>query len=256
MTAFDAVPDRRTAHRLRRAILGWYAAERHDFPWRGTRDPYAVLVSEVMLQQTRASRVAPRFTRFMGRFPTAADLAAATPADVIAEWSGLGYNRRALALQQAAAEVVAHGWPRDVAGLQGLPGIGQYTARAVPAWTHATMELGAAICRSRRPRCGECPLAVSCPSRDAAPAVPVPRQSRLRGSERAYRGAVVRILARTPGRELKEPALRRALAADAARIGPALDDPRWERLLGGLQRGGLVHRSPGMIGLGAATIRA
>ena len=305
VTAVEELPDRGTALRLRRAILGWYSAERRDFPWRGSRDPYAILVSEVMLQQTQASRVVPRFTRFMGRFPTAADLAAATPADVITEWSGLGYNRRALDLRRAAAHVVAHGWPRDVAGLQRLPGVGPYTARAlaslafghavgvvdtnvrrwllrrfggpdemarlqrladalaaqgrgsrVPAWTHATMELGAALCRSRRPRCGACPLAVSCPSRDAAPAVPAPRQARLRGSDRAYRGAVVRILARTPGRELAEPALRAALAAESPRVGSAVDDARWERLLSGLQRSGLVHRSPGLIGLGAATIGA
>jgi A/G-specific adenine glycosylase len=305
VTAVDELPDRRTAYRLRRAVLGWYAAERREFPWRGTRDPYAVLVSEVMLQQTQASRVVPRFTRFIGRFPTAADLAAATAADVLTEWSGLGYNRRALDLQRVAAHVVAHGWPRDVAALQRLPGVGPYTARAlaslafgqavgvvdtnvrrwllrrfggpdelprlqrladalaapgrgsrVPAWTHATMELGAAVCRSRLPRCGDCPLAEACPSRDAAPDVPVPRQRRLRGSERAYRGAVVRILTGTPGRELRERALRGALAAQSARIGPTLDDGRWERLLSVLQRDGLVHRSSGMIGLGAATIGA
>lgn len=305
MTAVEGLPDRRTAHGLRRAVLAWYAAERRDFPWRGTRDPYAVLVSEVMLQQTQASRVAPRFIRFMGRFPTAADLAAATPADVIAEWSGLGYNRRALDLRRAAGLVVAQGWPRDVARLQRLPGVGPYTARAVAslafgravgvvdtnvrrwlirrfggpdevrrlqwladalaapgrggrvaAWTHATMELGAAVCRSRRPLCAECPQAPSCPSRDAAPRVPVPRQALLRGSDRAYRGAVVRILSGTPGRELSEAALRVAIATDPVRAGAALEDARWERLLSGLCRDGLVHRPPGLVGLGAATIGA
>jgi A/G-specific adenine glycosylase len=84
-----------------------------------------------MLQQTQASRVAERFSAFLDRFPTAASLAAATDAQVLAAWSGLGYNRRALALRRAAAAVTADGWPRDLAGLQALPGIGPYTARAV-----------------------------------------------------------------------------------------------------------------------------
>lgn len=295
--------DRAAARRLRRAVLGWYAVARRDFPWRGTRDPYAVLVSEVMLQQTQASRVGPRFTRFMARFPTAHDLAAAAPADVLAEWSGLGYNRRALGLQRAAAHVAAHGWPLNVAGLQHLPGIGPYTARAVAslafgrpvgvvdtnvrrwllrrfggpdhatrlqqladalaspgrgprvaAWTHATMELGAAVCRSRHPRCDACPLASSCPSRDAAADVPVRRQAPLRGSDRAYRGAVVRILARERGRQLGERALRGALDAESASTGGVLEDDRWDRLLSTLERDGLVNRRPGIVGLGAATI--
>jgi len=90
-----------------------------------------VLVSEVMLQQTQASRVAVRFPAFLRRFPTPAAMAAAPERDVLAAWSGLGYNRRALALRRAAASVERHGWPRDVAGLQALPGIGPYTARAV-----------------------------------------------------------------------------------------------------------------------------
>src|SRR5437016_14491694 len=87
---------------LRRAILEWYAREHRDLPWRGTRDPYAVLVSEVMLQQTQASRVAERYPRFMARFPSAAALASAPEAEVLAEWSGLGYNRRAVALRRTA----------------------------------------------------------------------------------------------------------------------------------------------------------
>jgi A/G-specific adenine glycosylase len=116
---------------VRAGIERWYAVEHRDFPWRGLTDPYAVLVSEVMLQQTQAARIAERFPAFMDRFPTAGALAAAPTAAVLAAWSGLGYNRRALALQRAAAAVTADGWPRDVAGLQRLPGIGPYTARAV-----------------------------------------------------------------------------------------------------------------------------
>ncbi|MDQ3881463.1 MAG: A/G-specific adenine glycosylase, partial [Chloroflexota bacterium] len=115
----------------RAALLAWYAQARRDVPWRRTRDPYAVLVSEVMLQQTQAARVAERFPRFMARFPTAAALAAAEPAAVLTEWSGLGYNRRAVALQHTAQRVAVDGWPRDVIALEALPGIGPYTARAV-----------------------------------------------------------------------------------------------------------------------------
>ncbi|MGH2416967.1 MAG: A/G-specific adenine glycosylase, partial [Candidatus Limnocylindria bacterium] len=101
----SALPDSRVTRRVRGALLDWYAASHRDFPWRGVSDPYAVLVSEVMLQQTQASRVAERFPRFMARFPTAASLAAAPAGAVLVEWSGLGYNRRALALQRAAAAV-------------------------------------------------------------------------------------------------------------------------------------------------------
>ena len=117
--------------RVRASLLAWYAADHRDFPWRRTTDPYAVLVSEVMLQQTQASRIAERFPTFMARFPTARALAEASEAEVLAAWSGLGYNRRALALRRAAAAVAAHGWPRDLAALERLPGIGPYTARAV-----------------------------------------------------------------------------------------------------------------------------
>jgi A/G-specific adenine glycosylase len=114
-------------------MLAWYAAERRDFPWRQTSDPWAVLVSEVMLQQTQASRVAERFPRLLARFPTPHAIAAAPVADVLAAWSGLGYNRRALTLRRAGAIVAADGWPQTVAGLEGLPGVGRYTARAVAA---------------------------------------------------------------------------------------------------------------------------
>jgi len=116
---------------IRSAVEDWYAAGHRSFPWRGTRDPWAVLVSEVMLQQTQAARVAERFPPFLARYPTAASLATASPAKVLAAWSGLGYNRRALALHQTATHVARNGWPTDVDGLARLPGIGPYTARAV-----------------------------------------------------------------------------------------------------------------------------
>jgi A/G-specific adenine glycosylase len=298
-----AQPDPRVRRRIRRALLDWYAASHRDFPWRRTSDPYAVLVSEVMLQQTQAGRIAGRFPRFMARFPTARSLAAAPSADVLAEWSGLGYNRRALALQNAAAAVVAHGWPRDVAGLRALPGVGPYTARAVAslafgvpvgvvdtnvrrwllrrfggpdlprrlqsladglaapgngpdvvAWTHATMEFGASVCRAREPRCDACPIARGCPSRGLATTVRVPRQPALLGSARAYRGAVLRVLTGTGRHAIEERLLLEGLGADARRIGPALDAAGWDRVITGLERDGLVHRSEGFVRLGAATI--
>jgi A/G-specific adenine glycosylase len=121
---------------LRDAILAWYDARGRSLPFRGTTDPYAVLVSEVMAQQTQISRVAPAWTAFMAAFPTLADLAAASPADVLRAWRGMGYNRRALNLWRAARVVVdEHGGclPSDVALLERLPGIGPYTARAVAA---------------------------------------------------------------------------------------------------------------------------
>ena len=112
-------------------LLRWYADVARPLPWRTTRDPYALLVSEVMLQQTQAARVVPRYLAFLARFPDAAALAAAPARDVLEEWSGLGYNRRALALQAAARHVAEHGWPAD---LTALPGVGAYTAAAVSAF--------------------------------------------------------------------------------------------------------------------------
>ena len=118
----------------RDALLQWYADTGRDLPWRRTHDPYAVLVSEVMLQQTQVSRVAPRFEAWLERWPTADALAEASPADVLAEWSGLGYNSRALRLQATARAVAEHGWPSAEAGLRELPGVGPYTAAAVAAF--------------------------------------------------------------------------------------------------------------------------
>ena len=113
------------------ALLDWYARVRRPLPWRATRDPYALLVSEVMLQQTQAARVVPYYEAFLARFPDPHALAAAAPRDVLAAWSGLGYNRRALALQAAARQVAERGWPED---LTELPGVGPYTAAAVASF--------------------------------------------------------------------------------------------------------------------------
>ena len=122
------------------AIVDWYAVAARDLPWRrpGT-DPWAVLVSEVMLQQTPVARVEPVWRAWMDRWPTPADLAAASPADAIRAWGKLGYPRRALRLREAAAVLVerhAGAVPDDVAALEALPGIGTYTARAVACFGH------------------------------------------------------------------------------------------------------------------------
>ncbi|HET9769627.1 MAG TPA: A/G-specific adenine glycosylase [Acidimicrobiia bacterium] len=112
-------------------IARWYRQHgRHDLPWRGTRDRWAVLVSEVMLQQTQVGRVATVWADFMARFPTPQAMAAATPGEVIAAWGTLGYPRRARRLWEAAVQVTATGWPDD---LSELPGVGRYTAEAVAA---------------------------------------------------------------------------------------------------------------------------
>jgi A/G-specific adenine glycosylase len=120
----------------RQRVLAWFAEAGRDLPWRATRDPYRVLVAEVLAQQTQAARAADAWERFLVAFPTPAALAAATPADALRAWRGLGYNRRALALRAAAIEIVdQHGGlvPGDLEALDALPGVGPYTARAVAA---------------------------------------------------------------------------------------------------------------------------
>ncbi len=247
-------------------LLNWYEGVRRPLPWRFTRDPWAILVSEVMLQQTQAARVVPHYERFLSRFPTPESLAAASGGDVIAAWSGLGYNRRALSLQAAARVVAAEGWP---ARLEDLPGVGPYTAAAVAsfawdaqvaavdtnvrrvlerrdgvrrgpralarraaellpagraaAWNQAMMELGATVCRPRRPRCGECPLQDGCAGPDALTPVARPRGERFEATDRWARG---RILA----------------ALVAGEDPPPLAAERRERALAGLERDGLIVR--------------
>src|SRR5690349_3160715 len=113
---------------MRAQLLSWFSQNGRDLPWRKTADPYAILVSEVMLQQTQVERVVPRWRQWLERWPTVEALAAAPAAEAIIEWQGLGYNRRALNLHRAATHVVRHGWPDDLAE---LPGVGAYTAAAV-----------------------------------------------------------------------------------------------------------------------------
>jgi A/G-specific adenine glycosylase len=251
------------------ALLNWYEAVKRPLPWRATRDPWAILVSEVMLQQTQAARVVPHYERFLARYPTPRALADAPAADAIAAWSGLGYNRRALALRAAAAHVAEHGWPER---LEDLPGVGPYTAAAVgafafgaqvaavdtnvrrvierrdgvrrppralarraaellpegraAAWNQALMELGATVCRPRRPLCGECPLRPGCAGPQAvAPPAGGRGSERFEDTDRWARG--------------------RLLAALVAGVPPpALDGERRERALAGLERDGLIVRGP------------
>ena len=246
---------------LRAAVLEWYARSRRDLPWRETTDPYAILVSEVMLQQTQVARVVPRYLEWLERWPSATSLAAASRADVLAAWVGLGYNRRAVALHAAAAVVARDGWPAD---LRTLPGVGPYTAAAVASfafgaqvaavdtnvsrvasriglgspeallppgraaeWNQAAMELGARVCGARRVACGACPAQPWCPSDGqvvVAPRAAKGSRPRFEDTDRYARGRVVAALA---GGE--------ALPAH-------LGEERLERALAGRERDGLVVR--------------
>jgi len=244
-------------------LLRWYEREARDLPWRRTRDPWAILVSEVMLQQTQAARVVPYYERFLARFPDPAACAAAPAAAVLRAWSGLGYNRRALALHRAAGVVAREGWPAD---LSSLPGVGPYTAAAVasfafgasvlavdvnvrrvlsrrglevaepsPQLNQALMELGATVCTARAPRCDVCPLAEGC----EGPGGAAPRgraRERFEDTDRFVRGRVVAALAE--GSSL-----------------PDVAPERLERALDGLERDGLIERSEGQLRLPGDALR-
>jgi A/G-specific adenine glycosylase len=200
------------------ALLAWFSEHGRDLPWRRTRDPYAILVSEMMLQQTQVERVIPRYLAWLGRWPTVTALAAASIADVIREWQGLGYNRRGLNLHRAAQKIAREGWPED---LRELPGVGPYTAAAVENFAlgrdilpldtnvnrvqertgyrfsaaagQALMDLGATVCLARIPRCGVCPLATGCPARGRR-YEPLRKQSRFEGSFRQRRARTLRLV--------------------------------------------------------------
>jgi A/G-specific adenine glycosylase len=207
-------------------LLAWYAAEGRDLPWRHTRDPYALLVAEVMLQQTQVERIVPRWQAWLERWPTVEALAGAPAAEVVVAWRGLGYNRRAVNLHRAARAIAAAGWPATADGLRALPGIGPYTAAALAAQafgadvvpvdvnvrrvlerslgaveiapppgraselTQALFDLGATVCLARVPRCGGCPLADACPSRGRR-YEPARRQTAFEGSRRQARGRLL-----------------------------------------------------------------
>jgi A/G-specific adenine glycosylase len=118
--------------RTRRRLLAWYARAARDLPWRRTRDPYRIWVSEIMLQQTRVAAVLPYYERFLERFPDVESLARAGEDEILAAWSGLGYYSRARNLRKAARRIVElGGFPQDYESIRGLPGAGDYTAAAV-----------------------------------------------------------------------------------------------------------------------------
>jgi A/G-specific adenine glycosylase len=149
-------------------LLAWFGEYGRDLPWRRARDPYAILVSEVMAQQTQVERVVPRWQRWLGRWPTVEALAAAPAADVIREWQGLGYNRRALAVGPYTADAVScFAFGRPVLPVDvNVRRVSERTQHAFsPAAAQALMDLGATVCLARIPRCDVCPLAGSCPSR-------------------------------------------------------------------------------------------
>src|SRR5262249_43654483 len=130
----DSAPALVVRRRFRRGLLRWYARHQRDLPWRRTRDPYHVLVSEIMLPQTQVERVIPKYAEFLGRYPTLSDLAAADVAEVRRTWYPLGYNIRPVHLHGIAREAVARyggRLPGEDAALRALPGIGRYTAGAV-----------------------------------------------------------------------------------------------------------------------------
>jgi len=219
-------------------LLEWFARNGRDLPWRRTRDPYAILVSEVMLQQTQAARVVPRYLEWLQLWPDVHALAAASTADVIRVWQGLGYNRRAVSLHRAAQMVAERGWPDD---LTELPGVGPYTAAAVanfafgcevlpidvnigrvlvrtgaefsPTTAQALFDLGATVCLARRPRCEICPLAVECPSRGQT-YEPQRKQGPFEGSFRQRRAALLRLVTHEPQPATADPEAVESLLAD------------------------------------------
>ncbi len=203
--------------RVQHSLLQWYDAEKRSLPWRETSDPYAILVSEIMLQQTQVDRVLPKYYQFLAAFPTLEALATASTADVLSVWVPLGYNMRAVRLQSIARQVIEeyHGRiPDSIEELLRLKGVGRYTAGAIACfayhkqvatvdtnirrvlhriffglehpepklndaqmllhaehvlpegeaynWNQALMDLGATICTSNNPRCGQCPLQETC----------------------------------------------------------------------------------------------
>ena len=278
MTARRAAP---AAQTFTAPLLAWYQGARRDLPWRRTRDPYRLLVSEVMLQQTQAARVVDRYEAFLARFPTARALAGAPPGDVLAAWSGLGYNRRALTLQRAAQVVAREGWPADAAGLRRLPGVGAYTAAAVAsfAWDEPVAAIDtnvrrvlARVDRRRRPPAAlarrvarllpperaaafnqammELGATVCTPRAARCPSCPVAATCRSRGlaDPPAWRRTAPQPRFLDTDRYLRG----RIVAGLVAGEPPApdgVDAARLERVVAGLERDGLVIRRAGRLRL-------
>jgi A/G-specific adenine glycosylase len=258
-------------------------------PWRDERDPYRVLVSEVMLQQTQASRVIGPYAAFLARFPTAARLAEAGPGEVLRAWGSLGYNRRALALWRAAVRITEGGFPRTVAELEMLAGVGPYTARAIASfafgldvgvvdanvrrvltrlygmdptadvqaladrlvprsrsamWNQAMIDLGAVVCRARRPTCHLCPLERSCrwavgERPGAEQRAPAPA---FATTSRYARGRVVAALRRS----------KRAIGLRELRLDAGLNVKRFAGAVRDLERDGIIAVRGERVVLGAS----
>ncbi len=302
------------AERVHISLLQWYAAEKRDLPWRMTSDPYAILVSEIMLQQTQVDRVLPKYLQFLTAFPTLEKLADASTADVISIWVPLGYNMRAVRLQSIARQVIAeyHGRiPDTIEELLKLKGVGRYTAGAIACfayhkqvatvdtnirrvlhriflglehpepklndaqmlthaeqvlpdgeaynWNQALMDLGATICTSNNPRCGQCPLQQTCqayvemsqyslfPSgvvlrqlRKVAEKKPTYQSQPFTSSNRYFRGRIVNLLRSVPARQ------RLPLSELGAQIKPdfSAEDESWlQKIVDGLVKDGLLDKT-------------
>jgi A/G-specific adenine glycosylase len=220
-------------------VIRWQRASgRHDLPWQGTRDAYRIWLSEIMLQQTQVATALPYYERFVARFPTVEDLAAASEDDVLALWSGLGYYARARNLHRAARSVAGarRGFPATFEALLALPGVGRSTAAAIAAfasgerraildgnvkrvlarhagiggdpsqaavlarlweaaearlpvrgiepYTQGLMDIGATVCTTKNPRCGECPVATGCVARETDRIDELPGKKRRAAAKR------------------------------------------------------------------------
>ncbi len=298
--------------RVHVSLLQWYAAEKRTLPWRESSDPYAILVSEIMLQQTQVDRVLPKYHQFLTAFPTLNDLAAAPTADVISVWVPLGYNMRAVRLQAIARQVIAeyHGRiPDTIEELLKLKGVGRYTAGAIACfayckqvatvdtnirrvlhriffglehpepklndaqmlihaervlpereaynWNQALMDLGATICTSNNPHCGQCPLQETCqayvemgqhslfPSgtvlrqlRKVAEKKPAYQSQPFTSSNRYFRGRIVSLLSSVPAPQ------RLTLDALGPQLKPNFSDsdlPWLQQIVDGLVKDGLLN---------------
>jgi A/G-specific adenine glycosylase len=309
--SFSASSQSEYIERVHISLLQWYAAEKRTLPWRESSDPYAILVSEIMLQQTQVDRVLPKYLQFLTAFPTLESLAAAATADVIAAWVPLGYNMRAVRLQAIARQVIAeyHGRiPDTIEALLTLKGVGRYTAGAIACfayrkqvatvdtnirrvlhriffglehpepklndaqmlihaervlpegeaynWNQALMDLGATICTSNNPRCGQCPLQETCqayvemsqhslfPSgtvlrqlRKVAEKKPAYQSQPFTTSNRYFRGRIVNLLSSVPAPQ------RLTLDTLGPQLKPDFSDsdvPWLQQIVDGLVKDGLL----------------
>ncbi len=275
--------------RLSAAVLHWYRTQgRHTLPWRKTKNPYHIFVSEVMLQQTQVDRVIIKYAEFLRAFPTLQALADAPTAQVITVWKGLGYNRRALFLQKTAQAVIekhAGVFPTQIEELKKLPGIGDYTARAILSfafeqpvammdtnhrrfyqrvlfglaiqndaallvaaetllpkkyaydWNQALMDIGSALCTTRKPQCDECPVKQFClayPTILTAPPQALKKKKTIpfKQTDRYVRGRIIDALREQP--IILEEQVQQQFAD--------IDPLRYTRILDQLEKDGLIKR--------------